>query len=219
LSSKFLLALLCLCAPLQLFAQTRYIVDELTVPLRRGASNQHRIIHAGLPSGTVLEVIGEDTAAGFSQVRMQNGTEGWVPSQYLTAEPIAKDRLAAALRRVETLTSELANVRQTMKSEQTARGSAQSTVGELEKQVRQLQEQLEEMRRVSATPMAQFEENKALKAQNADLQKTTLDQAQRIKALESNELQGWLLIGGGLVIVGFIFGVIIKSRPKTKSGW
>ena len=33
-------------------AATMYISDELTVPLRRGPTNGHRIIHAGLPSGT-----------------------------------------------------------------------------------------------------------------------------------------------------------------------
>src|SRR5262245_31463356 len=41
-------------------AETQYIIDTLTVPLRRGPSNQHKIIHAGLPSGTSLEILGVD---------------------------------------------------------------------------------------------------------------------------------------------------------------
>jgi len=86
---------LALLSPFAL-AATQYISDELTVPLRRGASNAHKIIHAGLPSGTPLEVIGEDKDAGFTQVRLQNGTEGWVPTQYLVAEPVARDRLTVA---------------------------------------------------------------------------------------------------------------------------
>ena len=57
-------------------AATLYISDELTVPLRRGPTNGHRIIHAALPSGTALEVLGEDKANGFTQVRTTNGTEG-----------------------------------------------------------------------------------------------------------------------------------------------
>ncbi|HJY42228.1 MAG TPA: TIGR04211 family SH3 domain-containing protein, partial [Steroidobacteraceae bacterium] len=86
---------ICVPAP----AATVYVSDQLTVPLRRGPSNSHKILHAGLPSGTALEVLGEDTAAGFTQVRTANGTEGWVPTQFLSNEPIARDRLAAANRR------------------------------------------------------------------------------------------------------------------------
>ena len=99
---KVLLALLLVLGPLSAFAATLYISDELTVPLRRGPSNGHKIINAALPSGLALEVLGEDTAAGFTQVRTPNGTEGWVPTQYLVNQPVAKDRLAAATKRIET---------------------------------------------------------------------------------------------------------------------
>jgi SH3 domain protein len=200
-------------------AETRYISDELTVPLRRGPTNGHKIIHAGLPSGTPLEVISEDKNAGFAEVRMQNGTEGWVPAQYLVTEPIARDRLAVATKRVESLTAELSNARQAMKSEQSARSGAEGTAGDLSKQVKQLQTELSEIKRVSANAVAVHEENKALKAETDKQQQTMNDQALEIQSLKSNELQMWLLAGGGLVIVGLIGGVAIKSRPKTRSGW
>ena len=45
--------------PPSTWAATAYISDELTVPLRSGPSGGHRILHRGLPSGTVLEVIGD----------------------------------------------------------------------------------------------------------------------------------------------------------------
>ena len=67
----------------------RYVSDNLTVPLRSGPSNGHRILHRGLPSGTRLTVLGEDADAGFINIRTDRGTEGWIPTQYLVAEPIA----------------------------------------------------------------------------------------------------------------------------------
>ena len=70
---KVLLALLLVLGPLSAFAATMYISDELTVPLRRGPSNSHKIINAALPSGLALEVLGEDNNAGFTQVRTPNG--------------------------------------------------------------------------------------------------------------------------------------------------
>src|SRR3954462_11102916 len=84
-------------------AETLYISDQLTVPLRRGPSNGHKIINAALPSGTALEVLGEDQAAGFTQVRTPNGIEGWVPTQYLANQRPARDQLATALKRIQTL--------------------------------------------------------------------------------------------------------------------
>ncbi len=200
-------------------AETRYVSDELTVPLRRGPSNQHKIINAALPSGTVLEVIGEDKSSGFTQVRLQNGADGWVPTQYLTAEPIARDRLVAATRRIESLTVELTNARQSAKAEQSARSSAEGMSGDLSKQVKQLQTELAEIRRVSANTVATYEENKRLKEEADKLQRTVTEQAQQIQSLKSNELQIWLLSGGGLVILGLICGVAIKARPKRKTGW
>ncbi|HTE40941.1 MAG TPA: TIGR04211 family SH3 domain-containing protein [Steroidobacteraceae bacterium] len=221
--TKVVLALwmsLCMVsAPLIAHAETQYIIDTLTVPLRRGPSNQHKIIHAGLPSGTALEVIGTDAAAGFTNVKTNNGTEGWVPTQYLVGEPSARDRLAAAQKRIETLTAEMTNVRQGMKAEQSARNGAEGETADLNKQVKQLQGDLSEIRRVSANSVALYEEHKALKIRADELERNNTEQAVQIKSLRGNQLQVWLLFGGGLVVIGVGMGVMIKSRPKGKSGW
>ncbi len=216
---KWIVTLVLVSLAVSAYAETRYISDELAAPMRRGPSIGYKIIHAGLPSGTPLEILGEDKEAGFTQVRMQNGTDGWVPTQFLTAEPIARDRLAAATKRIESLTAELTNLRQSMKAEQSARSSAEGSSSESSKQVKQLQTELGEIRRVSADAVATYEENQTLKAQTEQLQTTTNDQLRQITSLKSNELQMWLVAGGGLVVLGLILGVVIKSRPKTRNGW
>jgi cyclophilin family peptidyl-prolyl cis-trans isomerase len=87
------------------WAEVRYIDDTLLVPLRRGESSQHRIIHRGLPSGTKLELLGENTETGYAHVRTPGGTEGYVPVQYLRKTPIARDQLAEAQKTIAALTS------------------------------------------------------------------------------------------------------------------
>jgi SH3 domain protein len=212
---KWIALLILMTLPVVAQAETQYIVDQLTVPLRRGPSNAHKIIHAGLPSGTALEIVG----SGFTQVRTSNGTDGWVPTQYLTPEPAARDRVVQLNKRIEALTAELTALRQGVKAEQSARSSVEGTASDLGKQVKQLQTELADIKRVSANSVAMYEENKALKIQNEQLQLTVSDQAGQIKSLKSSEVQMWLLIGGGLVLLGLIFGVVIKSRPKSKGGW
>src|SRR5690606_16333556 len=155
--------LLILLLPLIAQAETVYISDALTVPMRRGPSTGHKILHAGLPAGTPLEVLSEDKAAGFTQVRTQNGTEGWVPTQYLVNEPVAKDRLAAATRRAETLEAELKTLRESLKDARGTRSEIERSNAQLAKQNEQLQTELAEIRRVSATSVVHYEENKQLK--------------------------------------------------------
>jgi SH3 domain protein len=199
-------------------AATMYISDELAVPLRRGPSTSHRILHAGLPAGTALEVLGEDKAAGFTQVRTPNGTEGWVPTQYLTSQPIARDRLAAANRRIETLEAEIKSLRENYQETRGARSSAEQRAADLEKQTKQLQQELGEIRRVSATALTQYEENKVLKAENEELRTKTNELSAQVQRLQRSETLYFFLGGGGLVLLGLIIGAIIKSRPK-RSTW
>jgi SH3 domain protein len=215
---KAVILLLALVSVVPVEAATMYVSDALTVPMRRGPSTGHRIINAGLPAGTPLEVMGEDKAAGFTQVRTQNGTEGWVPTQYLTPEPVAKDRLAAATRRIQTLEAELKSLRDNYQETRGARSSAETRNADLDKQTKQLQAELAEVRRVSATSIAQYEENKVLKAENAELKTKTTELSERVQRLERSELLRFFIFGGALVIIGLVIGAVIKSRPK-RSTW
>jgi SH3 domain protein len=215
---KVLLALLLVLGPLTAFAATMYISDELTVPLRRGPSNSHKIVNAALPSGLALEVLGEDRAAGFTQVRTPNGTEGWVPTQYLVNQPVAKDRLAAAAKRIETLEAQLKSTRENFQDVRGARTEIEGRATELTKANQKLQNELAEIRRASATAITQFEENKKMKTDNASLQTQVTQLTEQVRSLERNAILRWFLAGGGLVLIGLILGAWIKSRPK-RSSW
>jgi SH3 domain protein len=215
---KVLLALLLVLGPVSAFAATMYISDELTVPLRRGPSSGHKIINAALPSGLSLEVLGADQAAGFTQVRTPNGVEGWVPTQYLTAQPVARDRLAAANKRVETLEAQLKSIKENYQDVRGARTEIEGRANDLTKENQKLQTELAEIRRVSASAITQFEENKQLKAANAQLTTQVAELSGQVTDLKRNVLMRGLLSGGGLVLLGLLLGAWIKSRPK-RSNW
>jgi SH3 domain protein len=215
---KLLLALSMLLGPVCALAATLYVSDELTVPLRRGPSNSHKILNAGLPSGTPLEVLGEDAAAGFTQVRTPTGAEGWVPTQYLVDQPVAKDRLAAANRRVEALESQLKSLRDNYQQSRGARTEVEGRASDLGKENEKLKAEVAEIRRVSATALTQYEENKKLKADNTSLHAQVSQLTDKVHQLERNVMLRSLLIGGGLVLLGLLLGAWIKSRPK-RSTW
>ncbi len=211
-----LLALLLACS--SSFAATLYISDELTVPLRRGPTNGHRIINAALPSGMALEVLGEDKENGFTHVRTPNGTDGWVPTQYLRAQPAARDLLVVANKRIQSLEAQLKSIRDDAKETRTAQSQAESRNSELDKQTKQLQSELAELRRVSATSIAQYEENKTLKVENQQLNTQLTELTGRVTQLQRGTQFKFLMGGGALVLFGLLLGAWIKSRPK-RSTW
>lgn len=219
---KFVLAGLWLALGLTLasgaLAETRYISDELAVPLRRGPSNSYKILHRGLPSGTQLEVLGEDKEAGFTHVRTQNGTEGWVPTQYLTEQPIARDRLASANRRIASLENELKTLRASAQEIRVARSDAEGRIKELTDRNEKLEAELTEIRQASATAIAQYEQNKQLRAANETLSQQVTQLTQQVRQLERNAMLQWLLAGAGLVLLGLILGAWLASRRK-RSVW
>lgn len=73
---------------------TRYISDETAITLRED-KGMNAPVSALLKSGTKVELVEEDSASGYSRVRVGPGREGWVLARYLSTEPAARERLAA----------------------------------------------------------------------------------------------------------------------------
>ncbi len=200
-------------------SNTRYISDRLTVPLRSGPTNGHRITHRGLPAGTQLSVL-EEGDNGYVRIRTARGTEGWLESQYLDSQPIAKARLASAQQELARLRNALQEQRQRLATATAGKGSAEKTASALESQVASLTKELEELKAISKGAVANYAENRKLKELNDRLRGEVQDLADERDMLRSNAQQRWLMIGGGLVLLGLLLGVIIKARPRrSASAW
>ncbi len=199
-------------------AETVYISDVLTVPLRSGPSTANRILHRGLPSGTRLEVLKRDADSGYAQVRTSGGTEGWLPMQYLVSQPIAKDQLQAASRQIQSLEKTVAELRGRLGDVQEDKTEAETSNSALQSRVNALEQELAEIKRVSASAMETAAANKRLTELNARLREELDEMVAEADVLRDNAQQRWLIIGGGLVLAGLILGAVIKARPR-RSAW
>jgi SH3 domain protein len=199
-------------------AETAWVSDVFFVPLRSGPSDANRIVHKGLQSGTVLEVIEEDPAAGYTHVRTQGGVEGWIGTQYVAHEPVAALGLAAANKRIQTLEQQLSQRGQTLTELRSTSTEASSTNEALTAQVAALQSELDEIKRVSAGSIEEHTRNQELTTLNARLRSEVDRLIEETQSLQHNLEQRWMLIGGGLVLGGLLAGFVIKARPR-RSGW
>lgn len=199
-------------------AETVYISDSLTVPLRSGPSNSHRILHRGLISGTAMEVIERDEESGFAHIRTQAGTDGWLPIQYLVSEPIARARLGQANTRIAQLDAAAEKLRAQLETLSQDQGQTRQNNMQLTTQIASLEGELEEIKRISKGAIEEHASNLRLMDLNARVREEFDDLVAERNALQDNLEQRWMLIGGGLVLLGLLLGTVIKARPR-RSGW
>lgn len=203
--------------PMAAVGDVNYISDVLNVPLRSGPSTAHRILHRGLPSGTQVTVLAIDDEAGFTKVRTDGGLEGWVTSQYLTGEPIARVKLAAAERRLQSLKAELDKEREARASLQSAHKETEANNRTLNSQVQALTKELDELKRISAEPINLHARNVKLTQQNQRLVSEVEELSSMTRQLKDNVEREWMVYGGVLVLIGLLLGMVIKARPRQTS--
>ena len=85
-------------------AETGYVTDRLMLGLHQAQDTSDRPFRS-LESGTRFEVLSRDRL--YAQVRLEDGTEGYVKAAYVVYEPPAKLIVTEAQAQVERLSSEL----------------------------------------------------------------------------------------------------------------
>lgn len=205
--------------PLAAVGDVNYISDVVTVPLRSGPTTAHRIIHRGLPSGTQLTILATDEEAGFTHVRTTDGMEGWVTSQYLIGEPIARVKLAAAEKRLQGLKAEIDKEREARASIQAEHKETDANNRTLNSQAQSLAKELAELKRISGDSINEHARNIELTQQNTRLAGQVEELSSKARQLEENLQLKWLLYGGALVLIGLLIGVGLKARPRQTTSY
>lgn len=200
-------------------AETRYVSDELEIALRSGTSTQHRILRM-IPSGTALQVLQHDEAAGYSRVRTPSGAEGWVLTRYLMAAPAARERLAATEKKMAEL--ELQTRERMAKLSDRDREFLTTTqeLSTVKDENLKLAKQLADIQRTASSALAIDAENKDLKNRLMQMEREQETLRQENQALRDRTARDWFMIGAGVVIVGIILGLILpRIRIRKRSSW
>jgi hypothetical protein len=138
---RWLAALLLALLSMKGLAATAYVSDELVLGVYAEENNQGQRL-ATLHSGTSLETLAQN--GDFTQVRLSDGTTGWVKSAFLTAkEP--------AVVRVKQLEEELDRSRATTPA--LAEAAARSEVERLKLELAAKQGELDAAQAAGPAPM------------------------------------------------------------------
>jgi SH3 domain protein len=197
---------------------TRFISDDLTVPIRSGTSTKHKILRF-LNSGTPVVVLEESEE--YSHIKTQNGNDGWVLSKYLMAEPSARVQLAKAGETIQGLKEQRKDLRTEISSQKQALEEQSQINQQLQTENQDLNQRLSELQKVAAHPVQLEKENRTLKQDLESERQRSARLEEENKTLKDNSIRQWFMVGGGVSIGSLILGLIITRIPwrRRKDDW
>ncbi|EJN6827696.1 arylsulfatase [Vibrio cidicii] len=185
-----------------LFAQDRYIADELFTYMHSGPNNTFRII-GSIDAGSKIQLVQSNSETGYSEVVDERGRKGWVQTKFITRQESMAIRLPRLEKELKDVKAQLANARQSADTEKAG------LVDSLENRNQQISELEMKYGEISEQLTAVQTENRQLRAK-LDTQKDDL-------------LLKYFMYGGGVAGGGLLFGLIlphlIPRRKKSPSGW
>lgn len=219
-SKTILLFVLLSVAPLSSAQQQRYISDELTVPIRAGASTRYKILRM-VASGSELELMSADSASGYSKIRLkENGLTGFVLSRYIVTTPSARNQLDSALAAVEPLQSKNTQLEQDLTQVQTKQQRLVEQYEKLRNTNQRLNQELAQIRKTAANALAIDERNTRLEQKTVEIERALQIVQQENQALRDTSNQTWFLYGAGVIVMGMLLGLLLpKLRLQRRNRW
>ena len=208
--------------PIAYGQETRYVSDRVLVPVRSGAGSDFRIVNSGLPSGTALLMFGESEDGKWAEIETRAGTRGWMPSQFLQAEPPASLLMNELKLEVEQLRSERDRVVSQLNQRSSAADEADDTISKLKSELDATANELTEVKRVSAAALDLDALNQQLVAEveseRSDADLLRLENVRLRERIASTQI----LDGALAVLLGVILAVVtprLWPSKKRQDGW
>jgi SH3 domain protein len=203
-----------------LWARTMYVTDtfEIVVRSEKDTSSGRNIIRL-LPTGTQVEVSEMDDS--WATIQLSDGRTGYVLKRYLMARLPHQETAARLQEEVEQQRQRLAVLEQELAALRQERAQLQTENTSQEGQLAEITQKYEQLQRDAAQYLR-------LKADYVALQRTHAENQQKLSELnnahmllkESRSVM-WFLSGGGVILAGWIIGMIterFRGRRRRQSG-
>jgi len=216
----FIFAIILTAAIKSVFADTRYVSDELIISVRDGQNLDDNVL-GYIRTGTAVDVLEEK--GHYLRIKTEDGLEGWVQTQYIISEkPNARiiedlrneineqDSLSDKLLSKKTINEiRIRELEQEVNINQENTAKAKSELIELNKKYKKLLSNSENTNELIKKLEKSKQLDSKLKAEISNLKKGSQN------PLKSSMIQPFLA-GAGVLIVGFILGGLAKRRKRSK---
>lgn len=201
------------------FAEVRYVQDQLEITMRTGESTRNSIIRM-LASGDRVNLLETNPDSGYSKIRTNDGTEGWVLTRFLMPEPAARQQNSSLRVQAATLREEQGRLETELEGVRSENETLRSQLSDMEERYRQASRELTEIRRAAADVLAVNENNKQLSQQIIDVRQELDAMNAEAELMRSNTTRSWFMTGAGVAFGGLLLGLLIpRLRWRKNSSW
>jgi len=201
-------------------AETGYITDQLKITLRSGENTTYKVVRM-LPSGTAVTILGRNSQTSYAEVRLADGTTGYVLNRMILSERPARERLAEAEQQLVVLRQEPGKLSSQLADLQETHGVLQRKYTEIEIENNELKQKLSRLNKVAREPLrVAGERDDAIERSQQLSDELDMLRLKNQRLTDKTE-QNWFLIGGGVVIAGIILGLLLPHMrvKKHRSEW
>ena len=204
----------------QTLSETRYVSDELSIPMRTGASSKHRIVYFP-KSGTPLTVKETSEDGNYIRVTSPGGKEGWVEKQYLMKQASARDRIITVSKRLEKARTQVKELNQQLTELKTTNKELDTQLKQSQREIKSMESSMEKLKRISANPAALANENKTLQAKLSKLTATNNMLSKENDQLADDSTKDWFILGAAVSLGSLLFGLLITriNWKRKRHSW
>jgi len=201
-------------------AETVYVSDELSINMRTDKGNQFRITKV-LKSGSKLRVLQVDKS-GYTKVKAEGGSTGWVLSRFLSKEPIAREQVKQAKARAAKLQIEKKQLQEELKQFKKDKTVLSQSEQRLLQHNQKLTTEVNKLRKIAARPMQLEADNETLRNEllKNEAQSRLLKQEHQT-LLDAREKE-WFMAGAGILFGGILLGLVLpklRSNNRRRQNW
>ena len=195
-------------------AETLYVIDKMQITFRTGPGNDRKIISL-LNSDqqvTILQYEGE-----WAKVSLQNGQEGYVLQQYLSAEVPCRIR-------IQEISQSFEGSKAALEAMQTSNQQLKADEAKLTLDLKKAQQELastkqafEKLKREAAGFLElKAKHDKTVERLTMQTQKASTLDKELTTVMKKQNIR-WFLGGGGVLLLGFIMGIGSKKQKRHSS--
>ncbi|MCB1876436.1 MAG: TIGR04211 family SH3 domain-containing protein [Chromatiales bacterium] len=202
------------------FGETQYVSDAVKVTLRSGPSIQNKILRM-LPVGAPLKVLETDEKTGYSRVRFDGDTVGWILTRQLSREPSPRQQLEETRSRLSAVETNNGALAEELKQLQERFTNTDEQRAKLLNDNRRLAEELKALQQSAANTLFTEQENLRLQNNVQELEKRLSDLQFQYDGIQRENARDWFMVGAGVILLGILVGLILpRMRWKRRgSSW
>jgi SH3 domain protein len=200
--------------------KTVYVTDKHIIALRSEESNKGALVRS-LETGTPLTVLKIDKKSGYSRVRLEDGTEGYILTHNTMKEPPSRTQLESATRESVALKSENAALKLELIKLKQFLTPGSTLEQSLAKERDQLARELSDLKKTSSEAIRIKTERDDYQERYVQVEKEAKQLERENAALKDRSEQDWFLYGGMVASIGMLLGFILPklSWRRKSSNW